>query len=118
VLLRGQLECCRKQQQQQQQQQHEATPPAAAQTPVGRDSKPDAGTAAASAEAAFEVAALQQMEAQLARLSCTVKAHQAERDQLRRALLSGVGVRQALQAQVAQLRARLEGQQAAASSKA
>jgi prefoldin subunit 5 len=47
-----------------------------------------------------EVAALKDMEAQLARLSSTVKSYQGEREQLRQALMAGVAERQALQQQV------------------
>lgn len=47
-----------------------------------------------------EVAALKDMEAQLARLSATVKSYQGEREQLRQALMAGVAERQALQQQV------------------
>lgn len=61
----------------------------------------------ARAAAAAEVTALRDMEAQLQRLSATVKSYQGEREQLRQALMAGCAERQALQQQVVELTAKL-----------
>lgn len=66
------------------------------------------GKARAAAAAAADVCVLQQMEAQLQHLSSTVRSHQAEREQLRQAMMAGVSERQALQEQVQVLSAKLK----------
>lgn len=66
------------------------------------------GKAEAKAAAAAEVAALKDMEAQLMRLSATVKSYATEREQLRHALMTGCAERQALQQHVQDLEARLK----------
>jgi predicted RNase H-like nuclease (RuvC/YqgF family) len=63
------------------------------------------------AAAAAEVAALRDMEAQLMRLSATVKSYQGEREQLRQVLMAGCAERQALQQQVQELTAQLQEKQ-------
>lgn len=74
-----------------------ATTAAAAASGAGDQST---SKAEAKAAAAAEVAALRDMESQLARLSGIVKSYQGEREQLRQALMAGVAERQALQHQV------------------
>jgi hypothetical protein len=71
--------------------------PAAATAAAGDQSK---SKAEAKAAVMAEVAALKDMEAQLARLSATVKSYQGEREKLRQALMAGLAERQALQQQV------------------
>lgn len=66
------------------------------------------GKAEAKAAAAAEVAALKDMEAQLMRLSATVKSYTTEREQLRQALVTGCAERQALQQHVQDLEAQLK----------
>jgi chromosome segregation ATPase len=76
--------------------------------------QPDAASDAKAevrAAAAAEVAALRDMEAQLMRLSATVKSYQGEREQLRQVLMAGCAERQALQQQVQELTVQLQEKQ-------
>jgi hypothetical protein len=84
--------------------------PAPAATTGGQCPGKAEAKAAAAAAAAAEVAALKGMEAQLMRLSATVKSYTSEREQLRHALMTGCAERQVLQQQVQELEAKLKMQ--------